>query len=146
MGTRLLAQRLNRRFFYNNGGRYTGSFKSETTNVLVLDRNKAGSGKSQAAVCYKKDCVTPQWILDSVEKGHSLPIGNYKVSLIKVSTPTKAGQAPNASQFNPDCAQLSEISHKQSGSRRNVDETVSSVASSNLVRPRMSTRRNDIRK
>jgi topoisomerase (DNA) II binding protein 1 len=129
-----------------HGGQYMGSFKSEVTDILILDKDKTDSEKFHAAIRYSKDCLTPQWVFDSVEKQYALPIGNYKVGMMKVSTPTKSG-VPNSSAFNPDCTQLSEISHGQVVPRiGTVNETVVSVASTSssaMAAPRMSTRRND---
>uniref|UniRef100_A0A182NQG7 BRCT domain-containing protein n=1 Tax=Anopheles dirus TaxID=7168 RepID=A0A182NQG7_9DIPT len=124
-----------------NGGNYVGSFKSETTDVLILEKDGTESAKFLAAVRCNKECLTPDWIVDSVGKGYVLPIREYEVKRMKASTPTKEdptlAQAASASgtagvrsrisagDFNPDCTQLSEISHANFSSRNEtINESI----------------------
>ncbi|XP_050100587.1 DNA topoisomerase 2-binding protein 1-A [Anopheles aquasalis] len=127
-----------------NGGNYIGAFKSEITDILILERSGQGTAKFQAAVRSKKECLTPEWIEDSVSAGFALPIRGYEVKTIKASTPTKddphAGAIATAtagasasrarsSDFNPDCTELSEISHANfSGRNLTINESVMSSA------------------
>lgn len=99
----------------DNGGKYIGAFKSEITDILILEKNSVGSAKFQGAIRCKKECLSPAWIMDSVEAGYALPVAKYEIRGIKSSTPTKddAGQL-TAGEFNPDCTQLSMISHTNS--------------------------------
>uniref|UniRef100_A0A182Q3E0 BRCT domain-containing protein n=1 Tax=Anopheles farauti TaxID=69004 RepID=A0A182Q3E0_9DIPT len=110
-----------------NGGSYVGWFKSNKTDVLILNKDDTESAKFHAAISCKKECLTPDWIVDSVRKGYVLPIREYEVVRMKASTPTKENLTPiqnaignnaagapdpvSAGFFNPDCTQLSEISH-----------------------------------
>ncbi|XP_035774152.1 DNA topoisomerase 2-binding protein 1-A-like [Anopheles albimanus] len=125
-----------------NGGNYIGAFKSEITDILILERSSQGTAKFQAAVRSKKECLTPEWIEDSVVAGFALPIRGYEVRTIKASTPTKDDPAAGAtataaasasrarsSDFNPDCTELSEISHANfSGRNLTINESVMSSA------------------
>lgn len=59
-----------------------------------------------------------EWIFDSVEKGYALPTSNYKVQLLKISTPTKADQAPadficSDNTHGPELSQISSVGRKQ---------------------------------
>uniref|UniRef100_A0A182JW07 BRCT domain-containing protein n=1 Tax=Anopheles christyi TaxID=43041 RepID=A0A182JW07_9DIPT len=111
----------------SNGGNYVGSFKSETTDILILEKTGTESAKFRGAVRCNKECLTPEWVVDSVASGYVLPIREYEVKSMKASTPTKEdGQATgsgtvgiriSAGEFNPDCTQLSEISHANFSSR-----------------------------
>lgn len=74
-----------------NGGTYSGVFTSENTDILLLEQRSVTSKKFQAAVRFKKLCLSPQWIFDSIDKGYSLPYSSYTISSLKVSTPTKSG-------------------------------------------------------
>ncbi|XP_052869521.1 DNA topoisomerase 2-binding protein 1 [Anopheles cruzii] len=120
----------------SNGGHYVGAFKPEVTDILLLDKTGTGSAKFQAAVCFKKECLTPDWILDSVTHGYALPIKEYEVRSLKASTPTKADNNPGPGRvssvtsrdFNPDCTELSEISHVNVSSRNmTINESIMSV-------------------
>ncbi|XP_058825988.1 DNA topoisomerase 2-binding protein 1 [Topomyia yanbarensis] len=112
-----------------NGGKYIGAFKSELTDILILERDCVGSAKFQGAVRCKKECLTPAWIVDSVEKGYALPVSRYEVRSIKSSTPTKDDPGLLSSRdFNPDCTQLSMISH-QNSRNMTINESVMSMAS-----------------
>ncbi|XP_058061785.1 DNA topoisomerase 2-binding protein 1-A [Anopheles bellator] len=120
----------------SNGGHYVGAFKPEVTDILILDKVGTGSAKFQAAVCFKKECLTPEWIFDSVTHGYALPIKEYEVRSLKASTPTKALNNPGAGRvssvtsrdFNPDCTELSEISHVNVSSRNlTINESIMSV-------------------
>ncbi|XP_058451555.1 DNA topoisomerase 2-binding protein 1-A [Malaya genurostris] len=123
-----------------NGGKYIGAFKSELTDILILEKDSVGSAKFQGAVRCKKECLTPAWIVDSVEKGYALPVSKYEVRSLKSSTPTKDDAGLLSSRdFNPDCSQLSMISH-QNSRNLTINESVMSMASmaqatSKLSRP-----------
>lgn len=112
----------------SNGGKYTGSFTSEDTDIVLVPRENPNSKKFSAAIQYKKLCLTPSWIEDSVEKGYAQPIEKYKVlPPIKASTPERASFAPSMATFAPDCTQLSDISAIGQSKLRQVDETAMSV-------------------
>nr|XP_029713990.1 DNA topoisomerase 2-binding protein 1-like [Aedes albopictus]XP_029713991.1 DNA topoisomerase 2-binding protein 1-like [Aedes albopictus] len=113
----------------DNGGRYIGAFKSEITDILILEKNSVGSAKFQGAIRCKKECLSPAWIVDSVEAGYALPVGKYEIRGIKSSTPTKddVGQL-TVGEFNPDCTQLSMISHMNSRNLT-INESMSSTVS-----------------
>ncbi|XP_035896167.1 DNA topoisomerase 2-binding protein 1 [Anopheles stephensi] len=121
----------------SNGGNYVGSFKSETTDILILEKTGTESAKFRGAVRCNKECLTPEWIVDSVACGYVLPVREYEVKSLKASTPTKAEEPAVASgavglrisggQFNPDCTQLSEISHANFSARNEtINESIMS--------------------
>uniref|UniRef100_A0A8D8H7M7 DNA topoisomerase 2-binding protein 1-A n=1 Tax=Culex pipiens TaxID=7175 RepID=A0A8D8H7M7_CULPI len=115
-----------------NGGKYIGAFKSELTDILILDKDHTGSDKFRGAVRCKKECLTPAWIVDSVEKGYALPTGPYEVKSIKSSTPTKDDSSRD---FNPDSTQLSMISHGNSRNFSTINESVMSMTSNSSMVP-----------
>lgn len=96
-----------------NGGKYYGSFKSEIIDILILDRSQKHSEKFKAAMKCKKNCLTPEWITDSVAKGYALPIAEYRVDedltpKLQISTPNR--DITTQPSFSGDCTGLSEIS------------------------------------
>lgn len=119
-----------------NGGKHSGAFKSDTVDILILERNKSDLSKNdkfKAAVKYGKECLTPDWIYDSIKAGYSLPLKNYKVEVpLKASTPTKTLRS---AIFNPDNTQLSMISNSSCGKALVLDETQMSTRSSILSNP-----------
>ncbi|EDS34036.1 DNA topoisomerase 2-binding protein 1 [Culex quinquefasciatus] len=115
-----------------NGGKYIGAFKSELTDILILEKDHTGSDKFRGAVRCKKECLTPAWIVDSVEKGYALPTGPYEVKSIKSSTPTKDDSSRD---FNPDSTQLSMISHGNSRNFSTINESVMSMTSNSSMVP-----------
>ncbi|XP_055843920.1 DNA topoisomerase 2-binding protein 1 [Episyrphus balteatus] len=92
------------RLVEENGGTYNRAFRSQYTDIVITERNKANSDKYQAAIKYKKDVLVPEWIFDSVTKGFALPTKNYKVTTMKASTPTKSDHSVS------DYTQLSDVS------------------------------------
>lgn len=96
-----------------NGGKYHGTFKSELIDILILDRTQTRSEKFKAAIRCKKNCLTPEWITDSVAKGYALPVAEYRVDgdqspKLQISTPNKDLTAQPS--FSGDCTSISEIS------------------------------------
>ncbi|XP_063704321.1 DNA topoisomerase 2-binding protein 1 [Culicoides brevitarsis] len=94
-----------------NGGTYEGAFSSERTHILILEMASKNSPKFLTACKYKKECLTPQWVFDSVEQGYALSFEPYRVSSMRVSTPTKDFNQVPSSEFNPNSTTLSDISH-----------------------------------
>ncbi|XP_052901138.1 DNA topoisomerase 2-binding protein 1-A [Anopheles moucheti] len=122
----------------SNGGNYVGSFKSETTDILILEKTGTESAKFRGAVRCNKECLTPEWVVDSAASGYVLPVREYEVKSLKASTPTKGDEPAVSSgnvgirmsggQFNPDCTQLSEISHANFSSRNEtINESIISA-------------------
>lgn len=96
-----------------NGGKFHGTFKSELIDILILDRSQTNSEKYKAAIKCKKNCLTPEWITDSVAKGYALPVAKYRVDVdhspkIQISTPIK--DLTTQPSFSGDCTGISEIS------------------------------------
>uniref|UniRef100_A0A182MVT2 BRCT domain-containing protein n=1 Tax=Anopheles culicifacies TaxID=139723 RepID=A0A182MVT2_9DIPT len=145
----------------SNGGNYVGSFKSETTDILILEKTGTESAKFRGAVRCNKECLTPEWVVDSVASGYVLPVREYEVKSLKASTPTKGdepaigagnvGIRMSGGQFNPDCTQLSEISHANFSSRNEtINESMISggdgilPSGSAVVRPSGSQRYREV--
>lgn len=72
-----------------HGGELKGTFTTTVTTILLVNRDNTESEKFRCAVQAKVDCLTPEWVIDSVAAGYALPTNDYKVSAIKVSTPKK---------------------------------------------------------
>ena len=122
-----------------NGGKFMGAFKSEEVNILLLNEDKKDSEKFRAAYKCKKECLTPEWVFDSVKVGYALPLTDYSViANLRGSTPKK-DMLMTSKDFNADNTALSEISHIHSG---NTNLTINdSMMSSTSVR---STRSNKL--
>lgn len=94
-----------------NGGAFSASFTSKVS-MLLMEQSVIGCEKHKAAVKLKKYCLRPSWVMDSVANGYAMPLDDYTVhnpQVMKASTPSKS-LAVNASRFNPDNTQLSDIS------------------------------------
>ncbi|KAL5275903.1 TOPBP1 family protein [Megaselia abdita] len=100
-----------------NGGIFNRAFRSQITDVVLIEKDKTNSDKYKAAISYKKDVLLPEWIIDSVEAGYALPTKKYIVKSVKVSTPTKNDHTIS------DMTQLSGISMISTGNH-NYDQTV----------------------
>ncbi|KAJ0181462.1 hypothetical protein K1T71_003547 [Dendrolimus kikuchii] len=80
-----------------NGGNYSGAFHSETTDVVVMNKEGVGSEKYKAAIDYGKAIVVPKWVVDSAEQGIALPFNNYKVIGASTSSPLSETRLPDMS-------------------------------------------------
>lgn len=80
-----------------NGGTFSGSFQSETTDVLIITKEGIGSEKYKAAVEYGKVCVLPEWVFASVSRGSAQPTQLHKVSGASTSSPLSGRSLPNMS-------------------------------------------------
>lgn len=116
-----------------NGGTYEGAFSSERTQILILERTAISSPKFVTAIKYKKECLTPQWVFDSVEQGYALGFKPYRVSTMRISTPTKDFMHASSSDFNPNSTQLSDISHAESLRSVTINETNGQISSSSTT-------------
>ncbi|XP_055911709.1 DNA topoisomerase 2-binding protein 1-A [Eupeodes corollae] len=115
------------RLVEENGGTYNRAFRSQYTDIVITERNKANSDKYQAAIKYKKDVLVPEWIFDSVAKGFALPTKSYKVTTMKASTPTKSDHSVS------DYTQLSDVSRiSMMNSSKRMDLTVNDSVCSTL--------------
>uniref|UniRef100_A0A336KB18 CSON006828 protein n=1 Tax=Culicoides sonorensis TaxID=179676 RepID=A0A336KB18_CULSO len=122
-----------RKLITSYGGTYEGAFSSERTHILILEKNGINSAKFNSAIKYKKECLTPQWVYDSIEQGYSLPFEKYRVSALRVSTPTKEFMQSSSSEFNPNSTQLSEISHAESLAGVTINETGSTSLATTIT-------------
>lgn len=69
------------------GGTYSGSLEMAVTSVLIIPTPE---GEKYTHACnWRIQCLTPDWIYDSVEQGHALDMEGYKVKKTRgASTPT----------------------------------------------------------
>lgn len=66
-----------------NGGIFNRAFRSQITDVLIIEKDKTNSDKYKAAISYKKDILLPEWVIDSVATGYALPTKKYIVKSMK---------------------------------------------------------------
>ncbi|XP_055372512.1 DNA topoisomerase 2-binding protein 1 [Condylostylus longicornis] len=107
----------------DNGGIFQRTFKSTQTDILLTVRECAHSEKFKAAVKCKKDVLKPDWVFDSVAKGYALPIVNYRVKSLKISTPTKIDNS--IPDFVGNFTQLSDISRVESLGNQHIENEMS---------------------
>lgn len=120
----------------DNGGKYHGTFKSDLIDILILDRSQTSSEKFKAAIKCKKNCLTPEWITDSVAKGFALPVADYRVDedlspQLQISTPNK--DLTTQPSFIGDCTGISEISCNVTVNETVLGQSVVNKESSNVV-------------
>lgn len=120
----------------DNGGKYHRTFKSELTDILILDRTETSSEKFRAAIKCKKNCLTPEWITQSVAKGFALPIADYRVDKdhapqLQISTPIK--DLTTQPSFSGDCTGISEISCNETVNETVLGQSVVNKESTNVA-------------
>lgn len=124
-----------------NGGKYAGAFRSEETDILILERDKTSSEKFRSAQTYKKDCLTPDWVRSSIQQGYAVAFKNFRVlGSVRSSTPTRASH--EVAEFAPNSTQMSEISAIDHSKLKVVNETVASTSSESTRTTRSSKRTN----
>ena len=113
----------------SNGGTYHSNFKSEIIHVLIAESNSdtGASKKYQAAVKCNKECLTANWILDSVQIGYAVPVDKYK---IKVSPLRKPATVSTPSKMNPPPVDANMSNMSAILATTSVDETFRSTRSS----------------
>lgn len=80
-----------RKCIESHGGIYSAVLDMEKTVILVIP--KAEGEKFEYARKWKIPCVKPEWVYDSISKGYCLPTLDYRVSQVKVSTPTRTDRS-----------------------------------------------------
>jgi len=60
-----------------HGGIYDGVLDMERTTILVTP--KTGGDKYEYARKWQIPCLSPDWIFDSIDKGHCLPTNPYRI-------------------------------------------------------------------
>ncbi|GLH09974.1 Uncharacterized protein GBIM_14988 [Gryllus bimaculatus] len=70
-----------------NGGEFCGELEAGRTNVLIV--SKPYGDKFTHANIWKIPCVTPEWVTESISKGHALPLEKFALVRCdpKCSTP-----------------------------------------------------------
>lgn len=68
-----------------SGGVYSAMLEMSKTSVLIVS---APEGDKYTHACkWRIKCLTPDWIYDSVQRGHALQMEGYEVKKQKHSTP-----------------------------------------------------------
>ena len=62
------------------GGIYSPSLEMETTAVLITPTTEGD--KYEYAKKWQIPCVGPDWVLDSIHKGHCLPTDQYRYETV----------------------------------------------------------------
>jgi hypothetical protein len=107
-----------------HGGQFSSAMQLAKTDILVFKSSSStSSAKYKSAIKAKIDCVTKEWILDSVEKGYALP--NVKDYAVKAATSTPTKQEnfidPNFSQMSCINANVSQSENLMS---KVIEQTV----------------------
>ena len=110
------------------GGNYFGEFSSTNIDVVIAKKNATETPKLKAAMTQKKDCLCIEWITDSVKKGASLPIEDYRIDLqAKKHTSTPEKSYAESPQFGN-----TQASHAMDVSNIPFAGTINDTAMSNL--------------
>ncbi len=119
-----------RRKIESHGGIYDGVLDMEKTAILITPTT-AGD-KYGYARKWQIPCLSPDWIFDSIDRGHCLPTLDYRIDRAKVSTPTKdEGNATAQLQEVSMCSMIMQPPNNGDiSSTKNVNE---SVANSNVT-------------
>lgn len=119
-----------------NGGTYSPLLEMSKTSVLIVS---APEGDKYTHACkWRIKCLTPDWIYDSVQRGHALQMENYEVKKRKHSTPNNFHPP---SMLPSDLSQCSAITGENTVLRTSsVDETLE------LKEPASKERRNSFSK
>ncbi|XP_026479826.1 DNA topoisomerase 2-binding protein 1-A-like [Ctenocephalides felis] len=104
----------------DNGGTYSGKFQTDTTDVLVINKNGIDSAKYNAARTSKKEIVNPDWVKDSVAFGYAVAMDKYRIEVSNASTPTKE----NAPDLTSNFSMMSAIVMDKQKINSTVNETV----------------------
>lgn len=110
----------------NGGGLYFGEFSTGSIDVVIAKKNTDETAKVRAALNARKDCLSIEWIHESVKQRCALPIESYRINLHAkkhTSTPEKSS---NGSQFNNTRASGFDVSNIQ------FTATINETAMSNL--------------
>lgn len=104
-----------------NGGTYSRVYKTNTVNILILKKDATSSEKYKISLKFKIDCLTPEWVFESVRKKYAVPIDSFRVSSLQHSTPTKDdGDIGHFSMMS----NISRISSMTTVSNKEIDETI----------------------
>lgn len=103
-----------------NGGTYSPSLDMAVTSVLIIPSPEGE--KYEHARNWRIQCLTPDWIYDSVEIGHALNMQPYEVKHRGASTP----KDENVTNVPPDVSMCSTIMNETGMSRAvtHVNETL----------------------
>lgn len=112
-----------KRIIEENGGKYFGEFSTTKIDILLLDKTPKESPKWKAAISSKKDCLTYEWVRESVSAGFALPLERFRVqppSKPTASTPERIlrGSAPNFECTN--ASNMSNVSFANTLNETNV--------------------------
>ncbi|XP_045617941.1 DNA topoisomerase 2-binding protein 1 isoform X2 [Procambarus clarkii] len=102
-----------------NGGTYSSTLDMADTSVLIIPTPEGN--KYTYARNWRIQCLTPDWIYDSVEQGSALHMEGYKVSVRGASTPTNE----NTGNMPPDISLCSTIMNESEAPKlSHINETL----------------------
>ncbi|XP_069938324.1 DNA topoisomerase 2-binding protein 1 isoform X2 [Cherax quadricarinatus] len=102
-----------------NGGTYSSTLDMSGTSVLIIPTPEGD--KYSYARNWRIQCLTPDWIYDSVEHGSAVQMDGYKVTNRGASTPTSDTSNAN---ILPDISLCSTINMTAVSKMSQVNETV----------------------
>ncbi len=116
-----------------HGGVYSAVLDMEQTAILVTPTTNGD--KYDYARKWQIPCLGPDWIFDSIDRGHCLPTQPYRVDAAKSSTPTKEGETSKVDEGRLGEVSMVSMIAKPGGKAptdetmtRKVDESVASAA------------------
>ncbi|XP_030406997.1 DNA topoisomerase 2-binding protein 1 isoform X2 [Gopherus evgoodei] len=116
-----------------HGGQYTGQLKmNECTHLIVQEP------KGQKYECAKKwnvQCVSIQWLFNSIENGFCQDEAMYKTESVQKQNTTPSTSTPTSQASKPDSCTLSDVSHISNISLNGINETACSSAVNSRLDP-----------
>lgn len=111
-----------------NGGQYQTGYSSRSTEILIIEPKNMGSEKHRAAETNSVECLTPDWIRDSVQKGYAVPSHTYRV-VSKTNAVPPITSTPEKNKEQLDFTNVSIVSRIGLDKDISVDETMLSNSS-----------------
>lgn len=111
-----------------NGGQYQNGYSSRTTEILIIEPKSVGSEKHRAAEKNSVECLTPDWVRDSVRKGYAVPSHAYRVVTQATAVPPTTS-TPDKNKEQLDFTNASIVSRIGLDTDISVDETMLSNSS-----------------
>lgn len=135
-----------KRLIEENGGKYFGEFATKQINILILDMKPKESPKWKAAISSHKDCLTYNWIYESVQAGFALPLERFKMDSTSkpiASTPERqlrsGGSSSGISNFNStNVSLMSNVSYVNVVNETNVSQ-LSAASSATHTSPEVTS-------
>ncbi|GAB0098513.1 hypothetical protein DMENIID0001_142550 [Sergentomyia squamirostris] len=113
------------RLIVNNGGKYLREFKTKSVNILILKQSGIFSEKYKNSIRNKIDCLSPDWIHESVKMKYAVPIDHYRIVSEMHSTPIEDKE--RGRHFSLMSTDISRISSATVTSDCEINETKQSI-------------------